>query len=189
MAVTPSDQITGSMKTLPLILSLFLVCLSFSGWSQRLEKFSENQDEFIAELGNYMTSSKQKVLEDNYREFQSVFKAGMFTEDEEKRILQTANSMLSVRMQANPFFRDYLKIVILIKRQENGSELFTKWHKVFDELLAQMDVSHKRPFQEFLGFAADLSWICHGLRGFAQDFHGFGTGLPWTCDGIPTDLP
>lgn len=141
------------MKTLPLILSLFLVCLSFSGWSQRLEKFSENQDEFIAELGNYMTSSKQKVLEDNYREFQSVFKAGMFTEDEEKRILQTANSMLSVRMQANPFFRDYLKIVILIKRQENGSELFTKWHKVFDELLAQMDVSHKRPFQEFLGFA------------------------------------
>lgn len=141
------------MKTLPLLLSICLVLISLSGWGQRLEKFSENQDEFIAELGTYMTSSKQKVLEDNYREFQSVFKAGMFTEDEEKRILKTANSMLSVRMQANPFFRDYLKIVILIKRQENGSDLFAKWHEVFDHLLEEMDVSHKRPFQEFLGFA------------------------------------
>lgn len=140
------------MKTLPLLLSLFLFLLGTSSWGQRIEKFSENQDEFIAELGNYMTSTKQKVLEDNYREFQSVFKAGMFTQEEENRILKTANSMLSVRMQANPFFRDYLKIVILIKRQENGSALFTKWHGIFDKLLEEMNVSRKRPFQEFLGF-------------------------------------
>ncbi|MCB0629254.1 MAG: hypothetical protein R2824_21660 [Saprospiraceae bacterium] len=145
------------MKTLPLLLcSFLLVLLSTSVWGQRLEQFSENQDDFIAELGKYMTSSKQKVLEENYREFQSVFRAGMFSDEEQKRILQTANAMLSARMSANPYFRDYLKIVILLKQQDNGNDLFGKWHKMLDELLLEMDVSHKRPFQEFLGFAQDF---------------------------------
>lgn len=168
------------MKHLPLLLSILLCLPGISSWGQRLEKFSENQDEFIAELGNYMTSSKQKVLEDNYREFQTVFKAGMFTEEEEKRILQTANAMLNARMTANPFFRDYLKIVILIKRQENGNELFLKWHRVLDELLQNMDISHKRPFQEFLGFAEKF------IEGNALRFSD--GGVSWYCSNDDYEL-
>lgn len=141
------------MQNLSLLLALVCLLLSSPAWGQRLEKFSENQDEFIAELGAYMTASKMKVLEENYKEFQSVFRAGMFSEEEQKKILETANAMLAQRMSANPYFRDYLQVVMQIKRQENSAELFQKWHAIVDQIIGNKDNRRLRPFQEFLRFS------------------------------------
>ena len=97
------------------LFSLLIVIGQFS-FAQRLEEFSENPTEFMSQLGSFMTSGKQKALEETFKEFELVFKGGVFTEEEVESILKTSNSMLAFRMTANPYFNDYFSALLKAKQ-------------------------------------------------------------------------
>lgn len=135
--------------------TLFVLCLTTLTLSaQRLEQFSENQTEFIAQLGDYMTASKQKEMEETYKEFETLFKSGQFSEEERQQILKTGNGMLQLRMTASPYFSEYLKCLTLVKSSaENGEERFIEWHKILDQMLADVENRRLNPFLDFLNFS------------------------------------
>lgn len=141
------------MKNFYLTILVTLFVGIHQATAQRLEQFSENHNEFIAELENYMTASKRKVMEDTYKEFESVFMGGTFSEEEAKQILKTGNLMLNQRMTASPYFSDYLTALTMVKKIDNGEQRFKDWHAVLDGMLTDIENRKLKPFQEFLEFS------------------------------------
>ncbi len=137
-----------------LVLLIFLGHLQ--GHAQRLEAFSENPQEFLAQLGDYLTAGKQKKMEDLYKSFQKSWQGGRFTPDETQRIHATCNAMLGLRMTANPYFYNYLRALQLVKNAENGEQRFTRWHDMLDSLLANIQNRRFKPFDAFLKFSMDF---------------------------------
>lgn len=144
------------MKRWLLLLSAIAILAFNPLQAQRLEQFSEARAEFISQLQEYMTASKQPSMEDTYQEFEGVFKSGMFSEEEVDQILKTGNAMLAQRMTANPYFSTYLRALVQVKRQEERTALLQRWHQVLDDMLADMDNRSMTPFHDFLKFSVSF---------------------------------
>ncbi|MFN7116145.1 MAG: hypothetical protein ACK4TA_05060, partial [Saprospiraceae bacterium] len=140
------------MRKLYLWLLLMMGGVCFTQ-AQKLEQFSENRDEFTAQLGSYMTASKQKNQEVLYSEFEKTFKSGIFSDTEFQQILKTGNAMLKYRMTANPFFNEYLEALLMVKKTGNPEQNFNDWHVILDQMLNDIENQKVNPFLEFLRFS------------------------------------
>ena len=147
---------TLAMKRTLLLLSF--VCPTFFSisYGQTLKEFSENTGEFVAQLGEYMTAGKVKELEDSYKLFEESYRTALFTDEERVQIQHTSNLMLGQRMSAKPYFQNYLAVLALVKKAENGAERFVTWHTVADSILNRIENRKVQPFQEFLEFSLDF---------------------------------
>ncbi len=128
-----------------------MITLSLAG--QRLERFSDDHAEFMRQLEEYMTASKRQALEEAYKEFARVFSSGMFNEEETEQILKTGNAMLGQRMLASPYFENYLNALCMIKKASDPERHFREWHQVLDQILANIQNRHLKPFDEFVEFS------------------------------------
>jgi hypothetical protein len=140
------------MKKAYLILLALALC-SLSLEAQRLERFSDDYAEFLRQLEEYMTASKRKALEDAYVDFAKIFNGGTFNEEESKQILKTGNAMLEQRMTASPYFENYLQALTLVKNTDDPQRRFKEWHAVLDQILANIQNRHLKPFDEFIKFS------------------------------------
>ncbi len=122
--------------------------------AQRLERFSEDHKEFMRQLEEYMTSSKREVLEDAFQEFEQVFSSGVFDETQIQQILKTGNAMLEQNMTAGPYFQNYLHALTKISNTADPGQLFTEWHSVLDQMLAELD--RVRLYNDFLQFSGQF---------------------------------
>lgn len=140
------------MRKLYLWLLLMMGSVSLAQ-GQKLDQFSENRAEFTAQLGSYMTASKQKTQEDLYNEFEKTFKSGLFSDEEFQQILKTGNAMLKYRMTANPYFNEYLEALLMVKKTGNPAQNFKDWHVILDQMLGDIENQKVNPFLEFLRFS------------------------------------
>jgi len=164
------------MKRLVFILLLCTPLFSLVVEAQRLEQFSENEGEFIAQLGKYMTSNKQESMEEIYKEFEALFKSGQYTEEERQQILKTGNAMLQQRMTASPYFSKYLRSLTLVKSSAtNGEERFAQWHQILDQMLADIENRRLNPFLDFLNFS--INYFEHRALRYSD------TGTSWYAEG------
>lgn len=136
-------------------LLILTISTTYNLTAQRLEKFSEDRSEFTAQLGDYMTASKQKTMEDIFKEFEQSFKSGMFSDDECLQIQKTSNAMLQQRMSASPYFMDYLDALMMVK-QSDKLENFAEWHTILDAMLADIENRKLNPFLDFVRFSKDF---------------------------------
>ena len=144
------------MKRFYLILCSFLFLGIVALPAQRLEEFSEVHAEFISQLEQYMTDGRSQAVEANYRDFESVFKSGMFSEEEVDMIMTTGNLMLSKRMSANPYFSSYLKVLVKVKNTEDSERRFREWHEVLNNILANEEAGRSLDFNDFLNFSMNF---------------------------------
>lgn len=174
----PSTVYSSTMmnKLFSTVLLLFFL-LPFSVRAQKLEKFSEADNDFIKELQDLMTAGKSTKLERVFKEFEKTFKGGVFSEQEIKRIRATGDQMLVQRMTASPYFEGYLNALNVVKNDELGESRFANWHNILDSLLANVENRRLKPFQDFVEFslpffekkalrASDIgtSWIANAPR-------------------------
>ena len=135
------------------LLSLTILVFSLTNpvLSQRLESFTLGI-EYIDELKEFMTASKNSKMEKLYKEFDKVYKSEFFTPEQKETIQTTSNLMLSERMTANPYFSAYLTALMKVKNTENGDERFNRWHEVLNELLTSSE-NKKKSFKSFVDFS------------------------------------
>lgn len=140
------------MRKLYLLLPLLMgLVLQLS--AQRLEEFSEDRSEFTAQLGSYMTASKQKTIEDLYKEFEQSFKGGLFNDEQSQQIQATSNAMLKQGMSANPYFVSYLDALMLINQTNDPEQTFKEWHSILNAMLADIENRRLNPYLAFLRFS------------------------------------
>ena len=160
------------MKYLISILFLFFTT-SNPLFSQRLESFTLGV-EYIDQLKDFMTASKNSTMEDLYKDFDKLYKSSYFTQEQKDTIQSTSNLMLTERMPANPYFSAYLTALMKVKNAENGEERFIRWHEVLRELLLK-SANKKKSFKSFVDFSTDyfeksalksstsgINWIVRG---------------------------
>ncbi len=159
------------MKKVYLLLTCLLLSLP-TIYSQRLENFSEHQGEFLNQLKDYMTASKQKKLEEAFKGFEEAVKNGGFSAEELEQIISTSNGMLNQRMGANPYFYNYLTGLLLVKNMGTNGKAFLDWHVILISMLADMENRRVKPYNDFLSFCIDF--FEHGALRFAT-----GAGTSW----------
>ncbi|MEO1261247.1 MAG: hypothetical protein AAFZ15_20760 [Bacteroidota bacterium] len=153
---------------------LFFLINSIS--AQRLESFSMGI-EYIDELKDFMTASKNSRMEDLYKDFDKLYKSAYFTVEQKDTIHSISNLMLAERMTANPYFFAYLQALMKVKNTEQGDERFSKWHQVLREILLTSS-NKKKAFKSFVDFSNDyfensalkssktgVSWIVRSAKG------------------------
>ena len=140
------------MRKVYLFITLVTLFIS-STFAQRLAEFSEPQTEFLKQLKTYMTSSKQKVMEDIYKDFEAQFEGGAFTQEEYVQIRTTGNLMLGQKMTAKPYFSNYLQVLTIIKKGENGVQRFQDWHKILDQILEDIENRRLKSYKDYLAFS------------------------------------
>ncbi len=120
--------------------------------AQRINKFSDERDAFINEFKDFMTASKQKTLEKQFKDFEDLFEQ-LITEEDFLIIRESANEMLQQRMSANPYFSDYLECVMVIKRLEEQEKIFKQWHDILNQMVREIENRRFTAFKEFLKFS------------------------------------
>jgi len=139
-----------------LLFSFLLIGLNSQLAAQRLEAFSENNNEFFNELKEYMTSSKRKVMDEIFSEFGKRYKGGTFTIAEQDTIRKTCDKMLQLKMTASPYFSNYLVSLTHIKKQANPVRRFIEFHDVLNGLFANIEKRRLKPIKDYLAFSTQL---------------------------------
>ncbi len=143
------------LKKCTVLLALLLWSATYLS-AQKLTKFSDTQNEFMSELKTYMTSGKQKDLAKTFKEFEKPVKAGLYSEEEIATIIQVCNGMLSKKMGAKPFFKNYLTALPLVKDLADQPQLFNDWHTSLMGLLADMVNRKVVSYRDYLKFSLNL---------------------------------
>ncbi|KAA3622943.1 MAG: hypothetical protein DWQ02_25370, partial [Bacteroidetes bacterium] len=132
------------------------MCLSLQVNAQKLEQFSEDTGEFMVQLEEMMTISKNQKLEETFFNFQASFLGGNFTDEEKARVIKTSSGMLSNGLRAKPHFQDFLDGLVALKLRANGTELLQQWLNVLDQMILDMAVEKAKPIKSYLEFSKDL---------------------------------
>lgn len=137
------------------IATLFFLGFCLALFAQRPEKFAVETPEFLSQLGAFMTSSKNEVLEKTYKEFDGIFRAGSFSTIEGERVIRTCNYMLTRRLSPNPHFQAYLNALMAFKGTAPDEQKFGEWHLILDSLL--ISGNHQTTqFSEFIVFSTQF---------------------------------
>ena len=135
------------------LITLLALIFATSLSAQRMTTFLNTKDGFLTQLENFMTTSKTEAMQQSYKDFEESFNAGLFTDSEFQQILKTGNDMLGQKMTASPYFKDYIKALVIVKNHELGETRFKDWHKVLDQMLANIENRKLKPYKEFLKFS------------------------------------
>jgi len=136
-----------------LFLSTLFLFSAFLMNAQKLSEFSAVPTEYMEQLKTFMTSSKQKKMEEAYKVYEEQFKAGIFSDDEFNQLVKTSNAMLLNKMRPSPYFLDYLAALVKVKKLENGEQQFKDWHLVLDGMLGDVKNRKVKPYQDYLKFS------------------------------------
>lgn len=122
-------------------LFIILLCLiSFISRSFAQEN-TFDPSKFLDALKDEFKTSNREATKKAYDNFMETWENGLFTEDEQKKIVETGNMMFKNRYHSYPDFENYLKALVAYKDSAAGQSGFLEWH----DALAQL-IDEKRDF-------------------------------------------
>jgi hypothetical protein len=135
-------------------LSLLFIFSGTIVFSQSIDSFTVNTNKFLSELDPFLTASGSSSMKEVFSAFQKKYKSGVFTAEEQTRMIEVSNMMLQQKMTARPYFEAYLKGLIVVNQAENGAERFTQWHDILENMIADIQNRKLKPYLNFLNFSA-----------------------------------
>ncbi len=142
-------------------LSLVL-CIFFSfqfSFAQNTKSFTKDKDFFIGELkalfenDKIADKDKKKSAEAMMIEFEQLWNAGTFDENQKTQLLTVSNLMLKAKMRAFPNFINFITAVIDFKKSDQNDKSYSAWMKGVTSLL---EFKKNRYFIPFLENTSDL---------------------------------
>ena len=136
-----------------LFLAIFL--LPNHAVAQAPARFSEAPNEFVDQLGQFMTVSKRPDLEESYSVFKKLYKTGAFSDDNLKHIILVSNVLRDQKLTPYPYFKNYLN-ALSAARVDADTTLFRRWHNFAEAVLIDVEKGKVKPIGQFLEFSADF---------------------------------
>ena len=136
------------------ILLPFAAILLFAsaGWSQKDNAFPEERPAFIKQFKEFFTKSKSKQMEKFFDDFEDYFNASI-TEEEFPFFRDVCNEMIGKRMSANPYFKNYLTVVLAIKQNETDGAKLNEWNALTLTMLKAIENRKLKPYKDYLKFS------------------------------------
>lgn len=123
--------------------------------AQAPARFSDTPNEFVDQLGQFMTASKRPDLEESFSVFKKTYKSGMLSEDDMKHIIVVSNILREQKLAPYPYFKNYLN-ALSAARNDADTTLFRRWHQFAENVLADVEKGKAKPIGQFLDFSADF---------------------------------
>ena len=138
------------MKNIFLILSI--CTFSLSGFAQKSSKdmFPLDYEKFPKNIGVYLSSSNKSEGNRIAKELEKIWMSGFYGKEEQKRIIEEANKLASLRMKVIPDFSNFIQMVIV--SSELGMDK-VQYSALFDVLEEYSDVSKKKNLAKLLSFS------------------------------------
>ena len=138
-----------------LLLLAFLSFLTVTDtFGQLKNAFSDDRVQFLKELSDYVNQSKRAEIDKQMKEFAVRF--GSLPEANAKQIMSTCNTMLAQKMNALPFFADYLECVINVGVSESDHKRFEEWNAIVDAMLKDIQQRKFEPVRRYLEFSKNF---------------------------------
>lgn len=138
-------------------ITLIFFCITFllnSLHAQMRSTFSENPEEFIKQLGEYVTLSKRADVEQAYKDFTARFRG--LNEKEMPRVVGTCNTMLGHKLNAIPYFMSYMQSVTSINGGTKDVSRLEQWSDIIDALLKDVQNRRFENVRTYLDFSKDF---------------------------------
>ncbi|MEO6759961.1 MAG: hypothetical protein ABIO24_10955, partial [Saprospiraceae bacterium] len=136
---------------------LLLACclLPLFSQAQSPARFSDNPNEFVDQLGEFMTATKRPDLEESFSVFKKMVKARSFSDADMARVTKVANMLADQKLSQYPYFKNYINAVNAA-RSNPDTALFNRWIGFTEKALAGIERGRTRPITLLLEFSADL---------------------------------
>jgi len=115
--------------------------------------FPESRPEFIKSLKDYFSKSNNKELLKFFGEFEQTFNGGVITEEDFPVFREACNGMLKLKMTANPYFKNYISVVLAAKKNTDNVNAFSEWNNLTIEMLKGIKNRKIRPYKDYLNFS------------------------------------
>ena len=132
--------------------TLLFLLLSSVGMAQQDNVFPESRPEFIKQLKEFFTKSKSDSMEDFFKDFESYFNSSI-TEEELPKLREVCNAMLEKKMSPNPYFKQYLEVVMLIKQNATEEGKLDEWNTLTATMVKEIKNRKLKPYKDFLAFS------------------------------------
>lgn len=129
------------MKKLVFLLTLSIICLNFTAYTQSLRSFSDEDDKFLKQLKNHLTSGNKTEGKLLFDEFEQLWANGSFSFGEKDKIKKDCNLLLKKRGKAYPHFATYINIQNLFVNSGHDDDSRIEWQNALGFML------NKRTFQ------------------------------------------
>jgi hypothetical protein len=117
-------------------------------------KFSADKpDEFINQLGVFMTTSKRPDLEEAFSVFRKTYRDGLLSGDKLVAVIRVSNLMMGHKLTPLPYFKDYTNAVSAAV-SATDTTLFRRWHPTVEKALADLEQGRGRLIGGMLEFSA-----------------------------------
>ena len=136
---------------------LFFLCFTLivnSLQAQMRSTFSDNPEEFLKQLGDYVTLSKRADIEKAYKDFTTRFRG--LNEKELPRVMATCNTMLGHKLNAIPYFMFYMQTVAAMEPAQKDFLRLEQWSDIIDAMFKDVQNRRFENVSQYLLFSKDF---------------------------------
>ncbi len=124
--------------------------------SQTLSEFSENKNDFLKELDNFLNANKQEKTKIIYEQFEQHLTSGAFDADQFAKIREFGNIMLSKKLKGYPYFNNYFTSLNSMAKAGKVGKDFDSYFSVLENIFKNLKTGRYTPFKNYMAFASDL---------------------------------
>jgi hypothetical protein len=136
------------------IILSFAACVLFAISGHAFNQNAQNPEEFLKQIGDFVNQSKRADVDKTYKEFVLRFRG--FSEKESQRVMNTCNTMTTLKMSAIPYFTDYLESIVKIEGGTKEGGHFDQWHDMLDGMMKTVENRRFEPVKYFLNFSKNF---------------------------------
>ena len=125
----------------------FKIALAQPNQNAYIKKFTEDKEQFLADLNQYMTTDDKSQAEVFIPAFTMFWNSDSVNSDQRKVMYDICNLMLKKKLKAFPHFQDFITSFHKMVRSGKAKDEFDAWFKGLDLLVKK---ANKSPFIEFI---------------------------------------
>lgn len=116
--------------------------------------FSENPEEFLKQMGEYVNLSKRADVDKTFKEFVNKFRT--LNEKEVPRVMATCNTMLTYKLNAIPYYMSYMQSVIAVDPTTKDASRLEQWSDIVDAMFKDVQNRRFENVRQYLDFSKDF---------------------------------
>lgn len=116
------------------------------------DSFPTEIEPFLKKIGDFVTMSKREDAIETFKKFSDRFRTGLL-EAEQKRVIATCNMMRAQKLNATPYFVDFLAAVAVANNYEKQNSRLEQFNNIVDAMLRDIQNRRIEPLRQFLEFS------------------------------------
>jgi len=167
-------------KFVKILFIIVSVCIVNISYGQTIKQFSDNSEEFFAQLKTFFEgSARSDELLAFHKDFKKYWDSGAIPDAEKKRVIDRSNLLLKKFGKPHPNFLNYYTVIQIFFKAKHPIESYKAWDEAFVYLLQNKSLSASDRFvvatidlfqNNALSLQSSVSWKILKMQSFTFSF-------------------